>query len=243
MSGPQVNAYTFARLEKPAHLSPSAPADVLSAAWAEAERVRAQAREEGHAAGHAEGIERARAEAAPALAAIEQAAVEIAALREELVETLEGQAAELALRVAEQILAGTVAVEPERVVQVTRIALRRLSDRHRVTVLVNPEDLDVMSRLSDGLRGELGGIDQIDVQSDRRLARGGVIVRTDHGEIDASIATQLQSARELVAAALAGEPDEPAAEPGAAEPGAADPAEPGPARPDGPVALELVDAG
>jgi flagellar assembly protein FliH len=40
------------------------------------------------------------------------------------------------------------------------------------------------------------------VQSDRRVARGGAIARTDSGDIDAGIDTQLAKAREIVIAAL-----------------------------------------
>jgi flagellar assembly protein FliH len=52
------------------------------------------------------------------------------------------------------------------------------------------------------LQSELGGIEHLNVQSDRRVGRGGVLARTDEGEIDASIETQLARAREVVAAEL-----------------------------------------
>jgi flagellar assembly protein FliH len=45
---------------------------------------------------------------------------------------------------------------------------------------------------------ELGGIEQCDVQADRRVARGGVVVETTAGEVDAQISTQLGRAREVV---------------------------------------------
>ena len=49
-----------------------------------------------------------------------------------------------------------------------------------------------------GLQSELGGIERCSVQSDRRVGRGGVLARTDEGEIDASIQTQLTRVREIV---------------------------------------------
>ena len=57
------------------------------------------------------------------------------------------------------------------------------------------------------LKGELGGIEHCDVQSDRRIDRGGVILRTDAGEIDVSIDAQLERAREIVAETLQVTPD------------------------------------
>ena len=130
----------------------------------------------------------------------------VSELRAQLVAEVEQDAVELALRLAEHILAGVLAVEPERVIDVARIALRHLSDRRRVTLVVNPGDLELVGECVGQLQSELGGIEHLGVQSDRRVGRGGVIARTDAGDIDAGIDTQLARAREVVAAALEREP-------------------------------------
>ncbi|HEU4703285.1 MAG TPA: FliH/SctL family protein, partial [Conexibacter sp.] len=83
-------------------------------------------------------------------------------------------------------------------------ALRRLSERRRVTVLVHPDDLELVRAAAESFASELGGIEHCEVQAERRLARGGAVVRTDEGQVDASIETQLARARELVAAELGG---------------------------------------
>jgi flagellar assembly protein FliH len=204
MSTEAVNTYTFRQLES-TDCSGRTPADVISRALTEAQQIRERAQAEGHAAGYAEGAEQARAEAAPLLAAIADAARGVADTRADLAETLTTQAGQLAMLTAEQIIAGTIAVQPERIVDVVRGALRRVADRHRVTVLVNPDDLELLAQSASALQAQLGGIEHLDVQADRRIARGGAIVQTVHGEIDASVAAQLQTAREVVAAALAGD--------------------------------------
>ena len=83
---------------------------------------------------------------------------------------------------------------------VARNALRHLTERRRVTLVVNPDDLELVSECVEQLQSELGGIEHLGVQSDRRIARGGAVARTDAGEIDAGIDAQLGRARELVAA-------------------------------------------
>ncbi len=203
--GAAVRTFAFAQLERRAEIPPGGAADILSAAWAEAERVRERARREGEAAGRTEGLAAASAESAGAVAALGSAIRALAELREELIAAVERQAAELALRLAEQIVAAAIAVEPERVVDVTRSALRRLTDRHQVTVLVNPSDLELLSAAAEPLGQELGGIDHFAVQADRRIARGGAMVRTDYGELDMSVGAQLQTARELIETALRGD--------------------------------------
>ena len=204
MSTASVNSYTFRQLES-TDSQDRTPADVMARAMAEAEQIRAQAHAEGYAAGHAQGTEQARAEAVSALAALADAVHAVMDTREELAESLTTQAGELAMLTAEHIVAGAIAAEPERIVDVVRGALRRLTDRHRVTVLVNPEDMEPLKQAVGDLQAELGGIEHLDVQADRRIARAGAIAQTAYGEIDVSIAAQLQSARDLVAAALAGD--------------------------------------
>jgi flagellar assembly protein FliH len=176
----------------------------LAAAQAEADAIRAQARAEGHADGLEAGLAEGRAQLAAALSAFEAAHAEVVSLREATAEAVERDAVELALQLAEKIVAGTLDVDPQRVLDVVRGALRRLGERRRVTVLVHPDDLELVRGASVGFAAELGGIEHCEVQAERRLARGGAVVRTDEGQVDASIETQLARARELVAAELGG---------------------------------------
>jgi flagellar assembly protein FliH len=194
--------YAFRQLDAAAAGATDGIADVLSAVRAEAEQIRAQAWAAGEAEGRAAGMAAARNDAAPAVAALSASVEAIASLRAQLVAELEADAVDLAIRLTEQILAGVLSVEPERVVDVARNALRHLTDRRRVTLVVNTDDLELVSDCVDQLQSELGGIEHLGVQADRRVARGGAIARTDTGDIDAGIDTQLARAREIAIAAL-----------------------------------------
>jgi len=174
----------------------------LAAAQAEADAIRSSARAEGHADGLSAGLDEGRAQVAAALAALESAHGELLALRDATAEAVERDAVELAVRLAEKIVAGALDADPERVLDVVRGALRRLGERRRVTVLVHPDDLELVRAAAGGFASELGGIEHCDVQAERRLVRGGAVVRTDEGQVDAWIETQLARARELVAAEL-----------------------------------------
>ena len=194
-------AYAFEQLESSNVVTGNA-ADLIEGAWVQAEQIRETARQNGYAEGHAAGFAEARAEVDSALAALATALGTFAGLREELTTQLEHDAAELAFRLSEQVLAGALDVQPERVIDVARNALRRVSDRRRVVLLVNPADLEVISGSVESLKGELGGIEHCDVQSDRRIDRGGVILRTEAGEVDVTIDSQVERAREIVAETL-----------------------------------------
>ena len=70
-----------------------------------------------------------------------------------------------------------------------------------MTVLVHPEDLELVREAMDGVRATLGGIEHCEVQAERRVSRGGAVVRTPDGDVDARVETKLQRAREVVEAA------------------------------------------
>lgn len=202
-----IAAYTFRQLEAPAG-SIGDVADVLSAAHAEAEQIRAHARATGEAEGRAAGLAAAQAELTPMLQSAAGAVGALQELQTELIAQLEQDAVNLAIRLAEQIVAGTIEVAPQRIVDVAAVALRRIRDRQHVTLVVNPADLELMSASVTSLQSQLGGIEHLNVQSDRRVGRGGVLARTEEGEIDASVETQLARAREVVMAELAPEADD-----------------------------------
>jgi flagellar assembly protein FliH len=171
---------------------------LVAAAEAEARRVRDEARAGGHAEGFAAGRHEALAELAPAVAAGAQAYAALRALEADYAERVESAALELAMQVAERVVAGAVAVAPERLLDVVRGALRTIIERERVTLLVHPDDLDLMRAAIDELTGSLGGMEHLEVQEERRVGRGGAIVRTRIGEVDARIETKFERVRSVV---------------------------------------------
>ena len=197
--------FSFEALEAPEEAPPAgshAEADAVMAALAQAEAdadtLRAQAREQGLR----EGREEALAMMTPALEALSQAAEAVQADQHARAERLERHAIDLALFLAEKVLGGAIAVQPDQVIEAVRGALRGIVDRERITVLVHPEDLDLVRDAMDGLRTTLGGIEHCEVQAERRVSRGGAVVRTPDGDVDARVETKLQRAREVVEAAL-----------------------------------------
>ncbi len=178
---------------------PRTEPDPVALAQAQADAIRAQAREEGLAA----GLRDATTQLAPALEALAAAADGFHALRADMADSVERGAVALALRIAEHALGAALEVQPERVVDAVRGALRRLAERERVVVLVNPDDLDAVRDACHALIAQLGGIESLDVQAERRVTRGGAVVRTVEGEVDATLETKLARAREVLQRELA----------------------------------------
>ncbi|HEX6620863.1 MAG TPA: FliH/SctL family protein [Solirubrobacteraceae bacterium] len=161
--------------------------------------VREQAFEEGFSA----GIAQAQSQLDGPASALAAAADQLQALRTDAAASVEADAVDLALRIAEQAVGAAIAVDPELVVEAVRGALRRLVERDRVLILVNPDDLELVRDHVARLVGELGGIEHCEVQAERRVRPGGAIVRTSEGEVDATLETKLARAREVLEHELA----------------------------------------
>jgi len=161
--------------------------------------VREQAFEEGFAA----GVAQAQSQLDGPAGALAVAAEQLQALRTDAAASVEADAVDLALRIAEQAVGAAIAADPELVVEAVRGALRRLVERDRVLILVNPDDLELVREHVARLVGELGGIEHCEVQAERRVRPGGAIVRTSEGEVDATLETKLARAREVLEHELA----------------------------------------
>ena len=196
------DAFAFEQLEpvavEPRRVDPQAARNeaeqILAGARQEADRIREQAYAEGVHAGRAE----AAAQVAPAVQALGEALAQVEAERDRVAAETEEAAVGLALQIADKALTAAITAHPERVVDVVRGALRCLVDRERVTIFVNPRDLEIVREAAAALVRQLGGIDHIDVQEERRVQPGGALVRSTAGEIDARIQTKLERARELL---------------------------------------------
>lgn len=201
-------SYDFEPLEPSEPPPRDAAARLLAQAGADAELIRQSARVEGYEAGRQAGLEHAAADVNEAMRALDEARRGIETLRVEVAEAVERDAVEMALALAGKILSATLQARPELVVEVVQGTLRRIAERRRITVLVNPADLEIVRASVGEIAAQGSGIELCELQSDQRVLVGSAIVRTVEGEVDASVPTQLERAREVVLAALDGDAGE-----------------------------------
>jgi flagellar assembly protein FliH len=133
--------------------------------------------------------------------ALDSAVAGLAGARFEFVAAAELRAVELALALSEKILGAALGADPARVCDVVAGALRRVTAHDGIAIELNPDDLDIVGAWIDASAS--GARVAIDLQPDRRVARGGCIVRTAEGAIDAQLPEQLAVAEELLREAFA----------------------------------------
>ncbi len=150
----------------------------LAAAREEAERIRRQA--------EAEGRERG-------LAAVSELLVGARAAAGRARADAEAELRALAVRIAEKILGRELARDGNAVVDVAAEALRHAGEPRELVVRCAPEDLAALERGKPRLHERCRAAQAVRFVADERVARGGCIVETELGIVDARLSTQLEA--------------------------------------------------
>lgn len=154
-------------------------ATIRANAAAEAEATLAEAREQGKVQGYAEVID------------------ELAKVRDErraLQEAAQSDLLALAFKVAEQVISREVERDPMIVKDVLRDALEHARGRRHIVVKVHPEDLHIVEFSRDELELCVDGT-SIHFESSSEVTKGGAVIDTEGGQIQADLALQLEALR------------------------------------------------
>ena len=199
-----IRAQADALLQDAAHKAETLLADahnraraLVEDAAARADGIAQGARKSGHQEGFQTGRDAADREMNDMLVTMRGLLEMARAERHKLMEEAEPELVRLALGIAERVLHQQVALDRGVVVEMAKTAISRLIERDSVTVRVNPADLERMREHRDELIA-IGDVKNLRVVEDKRVDRGGVIVDTDAGTIDARIGTQLEEARKIL---------------------------------------------
>ncbi len=184
----------------------------IQKATEEAERIRAKAQQDGHAEGYRHGLSQAESEVQkqakeiadrmvseelePLLPTISQLLNGIAIEHSQRQAAIEAEVVELSLAIAEQIIRHELSVRPERIGAIIGHALRLVVGRPNFVLQMNPADVAALEhRLPEIIHEASEGVD-VKVTTSDSVARGGCVVTTEHGRIDAQIETMLTRIRQ-----------------------------------------------
>ena len=119
-------------------------------------------------------------------------------VREQLIANSEKQMVDMVLMIARKIIKDEITERKEIVLNNIREALKRIKDRDRIDIRVNFGDLDMTAAHKDELIKMMESLRKVNVYEDSRIDRGGCIIETDIGAIDARISTQFNQIEEAI---------------------------------------------
>lgn len=155
-------------------------------------------------AGLAKGRNDATAELRRAAELLTEYAQLLQAEKAETATRAEQAALELAFMLAEKIVGGELAAKPERVVDVVRSALQHVLDCKQITLRVHPQDMDYLRQAQPDLE-QIVGAGRLEFQQDPETPRGGCMINTERGTIDARLRSQLETLRTTLESATGAE--------------------------------------
>lgn len=167
---------------------------LVSAAQARASEIRDQAREAGHGEGYDAGKAEGKEELGPVIVTFRELVEGVRAARATVIAEAEPELVRLSMAIAERIVHTEVANNRNVIVENVRSALTRLVNREVVTLRLNPTDLEAIRQYRDAIVAA-SDVEHLRIVEDQRVDRGGVVVETEAGTIDAKIATQLREAK------------------------------------------------
>jgi flagellar assembly protein FliH len=163
-------------------LAASASEDAPPAEDPEAELARL--REAARAEGYSEGLAAGRVEGEQACGRMKQLVESFGNTLDNLDFRLADMVLELALDVARQVVAGELAARPERILDVVNLALKQMAESSReARLLLNPDDATLVRPHLDQVLDK----NRLRIVEDVRIVRGGCLIETSQGDLDASL--------------------------------------------------------
>ena len=117
----------------------------------------------------------------------------------QLVQETESALIQLALESAQKLVAG-MPVNPKLVEAVIREALQQVEDSPDVTIQLHPDDLALLQKHKSDVLKNAPGSKPLQFSTSADVTRGGCLVRTRFGVVDARRETKLDQLREAIAA-------------------------------------------
>ena len=151
---------------------------ILAEAQREADRLRAQATTEGRERG---------------LAAVSELMVAARASAARAQRNVESDLRTLAVRIAERILDRELTLNPEAISDIVAAALRQAGAPRDIVLRVHPDDLKALERGRPRLVERAQRAQALQFRADPSVGRGGCIVESELGTVDARLNVQLEA--------------------------------------------------
>jgi len=157
----------------------------------EGERIKQEAYRSAFEQGSREGYREGMAKAEEEGAAIRAQAVDILKQAEEsrrqTLESLEQEIVDLAVEIAEKLVATQLSVSPETILNIAAESLRLVAGRPNVILYVNPAEQELVENRKEELKSLLPARTKLQVVADSSILPGGCKVEAGQGQVDATM--------------------------------------------------------
>lgn len=164
---------------------------IIADAQSERDKMQQEAYNEGYEQGHQAGYEKGQAEVERLVERMHRIIEAVMQRREEILQDTESQIVELVILISRKVI--KILSENQKNVVMANVlaALKKVKTRGNVTLRVNLEDIKLTTDNVSEFIKHVENVQGITVLEDSAVEKGGCIVETDFGAIDARISSQL----------------------------------------------------
>ena len=167
-------------------------------AYEEKERaVFEEARKKGYSEGFIEGKRDALKSMEEGVGNIFRASESIERFKNELYEDVKQDVINLSLKIAKTIVKAETAADSGLISGIIADAVNKSSDAVNFTICLNPGDYGILNKNPEAIKEFIARDTDISFIPDVNLSAGEIIIKTDFGEIDARIETQLERIKKI----------------------------------------------
>ncbi len=159
------------------------------------EEAKKQGYEQGFSEGFKKGSEIQKDEVLAITNALHAIMEEVSLFKEKTIETSEKQILDLCFSIAEKIINQEISSDKNVILSVLKAAFRNIADRENIKVRLNPQDYQYMVEIKNDFISSMDGLRNVFFEEDGSIARGGAIIETSSGEVDARISEQLHEVK------------------------------------------------
>lgn len=174
------------------------PEKVKDAFTKKVKLVEQKSYEKGLSDGVQKGRELQRNENLQALQAMASIVKETSKLKKSILENAEQQIIQLALAVTEKVIHLEVTTNREVIRCVLKEAIKNIGDRENMKIRVHPQDFHFMLEIKSEFLHDFDGIRNIVFEEDESILRGGAIIETLCGEVDARLDQQFNEIKTVI---------------------------------------------
>jgi len=161
-------------------------------------QITEEARQKGYKAGYESGWQEGKVEVERLVSRIHVIIERLIQKRNEIIEGAETQLINLVLLMVKKVV--KVISENQKNVVISNViqALRKLKSRGDVVIRVNLEDVQLATEHTKEFIRMIENIRSVSIVEDTTVDKGGCVIETDFGEIDARISSQLHEIEEKI---------------------------------------------
>lgn len=116
----------------------------------------------------------------------------------EQIKLLEKSALPVASMMASHIIGQEISLNENIIIEQIRKAIKHAADDNIFKITLNPDDFLILNEVKNKLAGGKSEFENIEISTDKNILRGGCIVNTSAGIIDATIESRLQKLTDIL---------------------------------------------